>query len=127
MIDLHSYLLFIVASVLLIIVPGPDMIYMLSRSIAQGRRAGLVAGLGINLGGYVHLTATVLGLSAILATSSLAFTFITWAGVLERCAKPQSRYVLSGVPAPICRPGKQRPHVDIDFAWCDFERHRDKY
>ncbi|MEJ2445454.1 MAG: LysE family translocator [Exilibacterium sp.] len=80
MIDLHSYLLFIVASVLLVIVPGPDMIYMLSRSIAQGRRAGLVAALGINLGGYVHLTATVLGLSAILATSSLAFTFIKWTG-----------------------------------------------
>jgi threonine/homoserine/homoserine lactone efflux protein len=77
---LHAYLLFIAASIVLAIVPGPDMIYMLSRCIAQGRRAGVMAALGFNLGGYVHLTAAVLGLSAILATSSVAFTAVRWAG-----------------------------------------------
>jgi threonine/homoserine/homoserine lactone efflux protein len=77
---LHSYLLFIAASIVLAIVPGPDMIYMLSRCIAQGRRAGVMAAIGFNLGGYVHLTAAVLGLSAILATSSAAFTAVRWAG-----------------------------------------------
>jgi len=54
---LHSYLLFVSASIVLMLVPGPDMIYMLSRCIAQGRKAGLMAALGFNLGGYVHLTA----------------------------------------------------------------------
>jgi threonine/homoserine/homoserine lactone efflux protein len=77
---LHTYLLFIAASIVLAIVPGPDMIYMLSRCIAQGRRAGVMAAIGFNLGGYVHLTAAVLGLSAILAASSVAFTAVRWVG-----------------------------------------------
>jgi threonine/homoserine/homoserine lactone efflux protein len=77
---LHAYLLFVGASIVLVIVPGPDMIYMLSRCIAQGRRAGVMAAIGFNLGGYIHLTAAVLGLSAILATSSVAFTTVKWVG-----------------------------------------------
>jgi threonine/homoserine/homoserine lactone efflux protein len=77
---LHTYLMFIIASVVLVIVPGPDMIYMLSRCIAQGRRAGVMSAIGFNIGGYVHLTAAVLGLSAILATSSVAFTAVKWLG-----------------------------------------------
>jgi threonine/homoserine/homoserine lactone efflux protein len=77
---LHSYLLFVFASFVLVLVPGPDMVYMMARCIAQGRRAGILAALGFNLGGYVHLTAAVLGLSAILATSSVAFTVLKWLG-----------------------------------------------
>ena len=77
---LHSYLLFVFASFVLVLVPGPDMVYMLARCIAQGRRAGVLAALGSNLGGYVHLTAAVLGLSTILATSSLAFNVVKWLG-----------------------------------------------
>jgi threonine/homoserine/homoserine lactone efflux protein len=76
----NSYLLFIGASFLLSISPGPDMIYMLSRCVAQGPRAGVAAALGINLGCYVHLLAAVTGLSAILMTSALAFTVVKWAG-----------------------------------------------
>ena len=77
---LHSYLLFVGASVLLVLSPGPDMLYMLGRCVAQGKKAGLMAALGFNVGGYVHLAAAVLGLSAILATSSLAFTAVKWMG-----------------------------------------------
>lgn len=77
---LHSYLLFCLASVLLCLSPGPDMIYLLSRSVAQGRKAALVAALGINCGGWVHLVAAVTGLSAILATSAMAFTVVKWVG-----------------------------------------------
>jgi threonine/homoserine/homoserine lactone efflux protein len=77
---LHSYLLFVGASIVLVLVPGPDMIYMLSRCIAQGRKAGLMAAVGFNLGGYAHLTAAVLGLSALLATSAVAFTVVKWIG-----------------------------------------------
>jgi threonine/homoserine/homoserine lactone efflux protein len=79
-VTLHNYLLFVFASILLVLVPGPDMAYMLARCIAQGRRAGILAALGFNLGGYVHLTAAVLGLSAILASSSVAFTVVKWLG-----------------------------------------------
>lgn len=77
---LHSYLLFVGASIVLVAVPGPDMIYLLGRCIAQGRKAGLMAAIGFNLGGYAHLTAAVLGLSAIIATSVAVFTAVKWLG-----------------------------------------------
>jgi threonine/homoserine/homoserine lactone efflux protein len=80
MIDPQSYLLFIAAAVLLVLAPGPDMLYMLTRTIAQGRKAGVLAAVGINAGAYVHVIAAVLGLSAILATSSVAFTVVKWLG-----------------------------------------------
>ncbi len=80
MIDLHTYLLFIGAVIVLVIVPGPDMAYMLTRTIVQGRRAGVLAAIGINVGAYVHVVAAVLGLTAILASSSIAFTAIKWLG-----------------------------------------------
>jgi len=80
--DIHNYLIFIFASFILCIVPGPDMAYLLSRSIAQGKRAGIMAAFGINAGAYVHLFAAVIGLSAILATSSLAFTIVKWIGAI---------------------------------------------
>ena len=54
---LHTYLLFVLSSLLLNLVPGPDMLFILGRSIVQGRKAGLCAAFGINLGAYVHLTA----------------------------------------------------------------------
>ena len=65
---------------MLVLAPGPDMAYMLARTIAQGRRAGAVAAIGINVGAYVHVLAAILGLSAILATSSVAFTVVKWIG-----------------------------------------------
>jgi threonine/homoserine/homoserine lactone efflux protein len=77
---LHTYLLFVLASVVLVLVPGPDMLYMLARCVAQGRRAGVLAAFGFSAGSYVHLTAAMLGLSAVLATSSAAFSFVKWLG-----------------------------------------------
>ena len=76
----HTYLLFAVSSLLLNLVPGPDMLFMLGRSIAQGRKAGLCAAFGINLGAYVHLIAALTGLSAILLTSATAFLVVKWIG-----------------------------------------------
>src|SRR5579884_2577774 len=77
---LASYLLFVGAALVLILVPGPDMLFMLGRCVAQGRRAGVIAALGINAGAYVHLTAAITGLSAILLTSAVAFTAVKWLG-----------------------------------------------
>lgn len=82
MIDLHTYLLFIGAVIVLVMAPGPDMAYMLARTITQGRKAGLVAIAGINAGAYVHVTASVIGLTAILASSALAFTIVKSIGAL---------------------------------------------
>lgn len=80
MIDPHTYLMFIGAALVLVLAPGPDMAYMLARTVAQGRRAGFLAAVGINAGAYIHVFASVAGLTAILAASSVAFTAIKWMG-----------------------------------------------
>jgi threonine/homoserine/homoserine lactone efflux protein len=67
---------FILASFLLWITPGTDTMYILARSITQGRRAGLVSTCGISSGILVHTVFAAFGLSAVLATSALAFTLI---------------------------------------------------
>jgi threonine/homoserine/homoserine lactone efflux protein len=79
-IETSTFLTFAGAVVVLVLAPGPDMAYMLTRTVAQGRKAGAVAAIGINLGAYVHVLASVLGLSAILATSAVAFTVVKWGG-----------------------------------------------
>jgi threonine/homoserine/homoserine lactone efflux protein len=79
-IDLNTYLMFVGAAFILVIAPGPDMAYMLARTIAQGRAAGFLAAAGINAGAYVHVFTSVVGLTAILAASSVAFTALKWAG-----------------------------------------------
>ena len=73
MFGIHDFALFITAGILLNLTPGPDTIYILGRSIAQGRQAGIASALGISLGSIFHTCAAALGLSAILATSALAF------------------------------------------------------
>jgi threonine/homoserine/homoserine lactone efflux protein len=72
--------LFFVAAVALLITPGPAVLYIVSRSIEQGRRAGLVSVLGIQVGGLVHVAAAALGLSALLLSSALAFSIVKEAG-----------------------------------------------
>jgi len=80
MLGTHDLLLFIVAGWLLNVTPGPDMLYVIGRSTAQGLRAGIVAALGVGAGIFVHIAATALGLSAILAASAEAFALIKLMG-----------------------------------------------
>ena len=80
MLGTHDLWAFLLASGLLWITPGPDNMYILARSIAQGRRAGVVSALGIGSGVLVHTLAAALGLSAILATSAWAFFAVKVAG-----------------------------------------------
>ena len=80
MLGTHDLTLFVVSGLLLNITPGADSLYIATRSITQGFRAGVVAVLGIGLGCYVHIFAAALGLSAVLATSAVAFTFVKFAG-----------------------------------------------
>jgi len=72
--------LFFVAVLLLNATPGPDTAYIIGRSIAQGRSAGLMSAFGISAGCCVHALASAIGLSAILAASATAFLFIKLAG-----------------------------------------------
>jgi RhtB (resistance to homoserine/threonine) family protein len=80
MFGIHDFGLFLVAGILLNLTPGPDTVYILGRSIAQGREAGVASALGISLGSVFHTCAAALGLSAILATSALAFGTIKLIG-----------------------------------------------
>ncbi|MEX2193736.1 MAG: LysE family translocator [Thermoleophilaceae bacterium] len=71
---------FSLAALALIVVPGPAVIYVVTRGIDQGRRAGLVSALGIEAGGLVHVAAAALGLSALIVSSATAFTVLKYAG-----------------------------------------------
>jgi threonine/homoserine/homoserine lactone efflux protein len=75
-----SLLLFVAGAALLLVIPGPAVTYVVSRSIGHGRAAGLVSVMGIVVGTLLHVTAATLGLSALLASSALAFQFIKYLG-----------------------------------------------
>jgi threonine/homoserine/homoserine lactone efflux protein len=75
-----SLALFTAAALVLLLVPGPAVMYILTRSIDQGRAAGLASVLGVHLGTTVHVAAAALGVSALLASSSTAFTVVKLAG-----------------------------------------------
>lgn len=75
-----NLLLFFTASLALIVVPGPDMIYVLTRGVSQGRPAGLVSAAGVCSGVLVHTGFAAVGLSAILAQSAVAFSVVKYAG-----------------------------------------------
>jgi hypothetical protein len=72
--------LFVAASLALIATPGPDMIYVLTRGVAQGRRAALVSACGVCSGLAVHTSFAAIGLSALLARSAVAFSVVKYAG-----------------------------------------------
>ena len=76
----HDLALFVVSGLLLNIAPGVDFLYVLSRSASRGTLAGVWAALGIGLGCFVHISFAALGLSAILASSAIAFTAVKWVG-----------------------------------------------
>ncbi len=75
-----NLLLFVTASLALIVVPGPDMIYVLTRGVSQGRPAGLVSAVGVCCGVLVHTAFAAVGISAILAQSAVAFSVVKYAG-----------------------------------------------
>jgi threonine/homoserine/homoserine lactone efflux protein len=74
--------LFVAAGLLLNVTPGPDMLYILGRTMSQGRRGGTVAALGIAAGLWVHTVAAAVGLSALLAASATAYTIVKWLGTI---------------------------------------------
>lgn len=78
--DPHRFLLFLGAAVLLAIAPGPGMLYVLARTLAGGRREGILSSLGTFLGGLVHVVAAATGLSLVLAASAIAFSAVKYAG-----------------------------------------------
>ena len=78
---LVQYTPFLIAAFLLNISPGPDMAYIVGQTAVHGRKIGLFSSFGVVSGAFVHVLAAALGLSAILATSALAFAIVKWVGV----------------------------------------------
>ncbi len=85
MFDLTRFFLFLTAAVLLAIAPGPGMLYVLARSLAGGKREGVLSACGTFLGGKVHVVAAALGVSIILAKSALAFATVKYVGAAYLC------------------------------------------
>jgi threonine/homoserine/homoserine lactone efflux protein len=79
--ETRTVALFALAAVALIAIPGPNAIYIAARSLSQGRAAGVASALGVEAGTLVHIGAAVAGLSAIIASSDLAFDAIRYFGV----------------------------------------------
>ena len=78
--DFNSLVSFAIASVALLVIPGPAVIYIVNRSVANGRSIGLASVLGLELGTFMHVLAATVGLSAILATSENAFNIVKYLG-----------------------------------------------
>jgi len=82
MIPLNDLLLFAGAALIMVLTPGPNMIYLISRSINQGHKAGIISLFGVISGFLVHMFAAALGLTALFLTVPLAYEVLKWAGAL---------------------------------------------
>ena len=82
MITLQDLLIFAAASLLLVLTPGPNMSYLISRSICQGRKAGVISLVGVVAGFFVHLFAAAAGLTAVFLAVPMAYEVLKWAGAL---------------------------------------------
>ena len=78
--DPSSLSVFVVAALALLLLPGPAVLYIVARSVDQGRTAGLVSVVGVGLGSMVHVAAAALGVSALLVQSAVAFTTVKYLG-----------------------------------------------
>ncbi len=83
--DSAHFLVFLTAAILLAIAPGPGMLYVLARTLAGGRREGMLSALGTFFGGMVHVFAAAAGISIILAKSALAFSAVRYLGAAYLC------------------------------------------
>ena len=111
-IEPHQLLMFIAAGWLLNLTPGPDVLYIVSNALRSGTRAGIVAGLGITAGCFVHIFAAAVGVGALLAASATAFTVLKWAGaayllwmgVCMLLSRPSGNGGIAAVPAATAQP-----------------------
>ena len=85
MFDSTRLFLFLTAAALLAIAPGPGMLYVLARSLAGGKREGVLSAFGTFLGGMVHVFAAALGMSIVLAKSAVAFATVKYVGAAYLC------------------------------------------
>ena len=78
--NLDAIVAFAIASLALLIIPGPAVLYVINRSISDGRSTALAAVAGLEIGNFMHVVAATLGLSAVIAASATAFAVVKWIG-----------------------------------------------
>ncbi len=78
--ELHKLVLFIGASIVMLVIPGPAVLFIVARGISQGRLAAFASVLGVAVGSFVHVIAAVVGLSALMAGSAFAFSVVKYVG-----------------------------------------------
>jgi threonine/homoserine/homoserine lactone efflux protein len=102
---------FIAAALVVLLIPGPGVLYIVTRSLIQGQRAGLMSVLGLSVGALVHVAAATLGLSAILVTSATAFSvikllgagYLVYLGIRAFMTHPAPSSTESSTPLPMGR------------------------
>lgn len=106
-----SLLGFIAASLVVLLIPGPGVVYIVARSVSQGQRAGFVSVLGLSAGALVHVAAATVGLSAILLTSATAFgvvkalgaAYLIYLGIRALVARQSSTDIDTSTPRSLKR------------------------
>ncbi len=125
MVDSTRFLLFLTAAVMLAIAPGPGMLYVLARSLAGGKREGVLSAFGTFVGGMMHVFAAALGVSIVLAKSAVAFAS-TESAVARRCdrgSESQDCPILSLFYSAIRQPRERTRLLAIRDAGLDFSGH----
>jgi threonine/homoserine/homoserine lactone efflux protein len=113
--DPSTLAVFMLAALALAVVPGPAVLYIVARSVDQGRPAGLVSALGIATGGLVHVVAATIGLSSLLASSATAFTIVKYAGAAYLILLGVRRLLTrEQVADEIARPPRARRRIFLD-------------
>jgi threonine/homoserine/homoserine lactone efflux protein len=98
--DATTFGLFVAAALALLLMPGPAVIYVITRSVDQGRPAGLASVLGVGIGSLVHIAFAAVGLSALLASSAAAFGVVKWLGAAYLIWLGLQRLLTRGEDAP---------------------------
>jgi threonine/homoserine/homoserine lactone efflux protein len=118
--SLTSFALFCLASAALAVVPGPAVTYIVMHSVDKGRRAGLASAAGIASGGLVHVAAATVGLSALIASSTTAFTVVKLVGAaylivvgIRRIVGRDDSEQVQAPPAPMSRIYRQGVIVNV--------------
>lgn len=112
MVPMNQWLLFGGAALLMVLTPGPNMIYLVSRSICQGRQAGVISLFGVVAGFVVHMFCAAVGLTALFVAIPVAYDLVKWAGALYllylawQALKPGARSPFEPRPLPAERPRK---------------------
>jgi len=117
MIDYNFWFLFISVAIALNVAPGPDVVYILTKTISGGKKIGIASSLGVCTGALFHVVISAIGLSAILYTSAVAFTIVKYVGVAYLLYLAYQAFRSSGLLIE-----KNEKHKSTETTWAAFKQ-----